>query len=77
MYVVRVLPCSLNTVNPYHVPCSSKPKASLPTKQIKLDVEPDYGKGMKQLSYVIGMSILGISSIVLGTRGKICSSIKL
>lgn len=48
--------------------------------QLKLTqkpIEQDTGKGMKQLSYVIGMSILGISSILLGTTGKMFSSVKI
>lgn len=69
---MRVIPCS-SALYSNAVPCTSVPKRKLvnPLK-IEAPVEPDYGKNMKQLSYVIGMSILGISSIILGTRGKFC-----
>lgn len=49
-----------------------KPKNVTP-KTITKPNEPDYGKGLKQLSYIIGISMLGISTIALGTRGKFCS----
>ena len=69
---MRVIPCS-TALYSNAVPSTSVPKRKL-INPPKLDsaVEPDYGKGLKQLSYVIGMSILGISSIILGTRGKFC-----
>ncbi len=69
---MRVIPCS-TALYSNAVPSTSAPKRKLLTPpKIESAVEPDYGKSMKQLSYVIGMSILGISSIVLGTRGKFC-----
>lgn len=48
-----------------------KRKMSNPIKFEKAS-EHDYGRGLKQLGFIIGMSILGISSIILGTRGKLC-----
>lgn len=76
---MRVAPYTPAGYNPYSAYNSSTPRPKM-VKPIKPEAqigEPNYGKGMKQLSYVIGMSILGVSSIILGTRGKICSSIKL
>ena len=77
-FVVKVLPCYVNNVYNGQAFSASKtkPKMITPAK-LQPYAEPDYGKGMKQLSYVIGVSLLSVSSILLGTRGKVRSSIKL
>ncbi len=69
---MRVLPCAPALYS------NAVPSTSVPTKRIitppKIEpkIEPDYGKGMKQLSYIISVSVLGVASILLGTRGKVC-----
>lgn len=69
---MKVTACSAPVV-PKQAAFNSIPKRRV-TRPIKFEksAEPDYGKGLKQLGFVIGMSILGVSSIVLGTRGKFC-----
>ena len=75
---MKVLPCCVNNVYSGQTFSASKAKARIITpSKFQTHSEQDYGKGMKQLSYIIGMSILGIASIILGTRGKVCSSVKL
>lgn len=69
---MKVSACSSITYT-RSIPHTSVPKTK-PVNQKVLETvkEPDYGKGMKQLAFIIGMSILGVSSIMLGTRGKFC-----
>ena len=69
---MRVSACSTANRSPVTFN-SSIPRRRVPNP-VKLErgPEPDYGKGLKQLGFVIGMSILGLSSIILGTRGKLC-----
>ena len=69
---MRITPCTYAMCS-NNVPSTSVPKKKLLTPpKLEPVAEKDYGKGMKQLSYIIGMSILGVSSIILGTRGKFC-----
>ena len=69
---MKVMPCSnISYGKGFTHTNITKPKKVVTPKVLDTK-EPDYGKSMKQLSYVIGVSMLGISSIVLGTRGKFC-----
>ena len=40
------------------------------TKDINHAIEPNYGKNMMQLSYIVSMATLGIFSLIMATRGK-------
>lgn len=64
---MKVAACSnVNTTASY----VAKPKCKV-SKPIKLESisEQDYGRNYKQLSYIVGMSMLGIASLFLATRG--------
>ncbi len=54
--------------NVSHIPAPKKNFIS--QKRIEPLVEQDYGKSLKQISYIIGVSMLGIASIILGAKGK-------
>ena len=69
---MKIMACSSATVK-LNTPYTSAVKNTGINKRAvkKSFQEPDYGKSLKQLSYIVSMSILGISGIILGTKGKV------
>jgi len=66
---VKITPCSnVNMTKGY---CVAKPKCKV-SKPVKNDsaAEQDYGRNYMQLSYIVTMSMLGVASLYLATRGK-------
>ncbi|MCR5265274.1 MAG: hypothetical protein K6E29_01605 [Cyanobacteria bacterium RUI128] len=41
-----------------------------PTTVTDRQYEYDYGKCLKQMSYILGITILGISGLIMAVRGK-------
>ena len=63
-------------MNTYGTTVPKRTVTSYPKFNITKEAD-NTGKGMKQLSYIIGMSILGISSIIIGAKGKPYNAIKI
>ena len=69
---MRVSACSAAGCAGNNISHTSAPRKNLISqRRIEPLVEQDYGKGLKQISYIIGISMLGIASIILGAaKGK-------
>jgi len=66
---VNVVACSGLNVNSRLHKAAPKCRVPKPVNQEKL-LEQDYGRNYMQLSYIIGMSMLGLASLFFATRGK-------
>lgn len=67
---MRVEACS-------NIPYRATPRSGITRPRISPKIrptttEPNYGKNLKQTAYVISVLALSLSSIILGTRGKLC-----
>ena len=68
---MKISACSAVSYAGNNVLHTTTPRKNLISqRRIEPLVEQDYGKGLKQISYIIGVSMLGIASIILGAKGK-------
>ena len=66
---MKVTECSNISISNGCYTATPRCKVSKPRKFDKLP-EQDYGRNYMQLSYIIGMSMLGLASLFFATKGK-------
>lgn len=68
---MRISPCNYNTYNSYNYPYTARKQEQPQILINKNHYDRNYSKELMQFAYVVGVSILGITGIFLGTKGKI------
>ena len=74
---MRICPCCYNYRSSCNLSYTSRKNADIHYRWHETKhADKDYPKEIKQMAYVAGVAILGITGIVMGAKGKITSFVK-